>query len=139
MADFHSQPVSRDAIAQALLDRFIERGSVRFGGSTFPPGTKIQTLVRSYRDDFYADADAILALPSYGVQNSDAEKALRDEIWQLREIIKGVRIMANAGAFSSFDGEPWLRRVQNIDLYSDPVAVAEAFASSVPSADRGSK
>ena len=59
-----TDPTRRDAIAQALLDRFIERGSVRMGGSTFPPGTKVQTLVRSYQDDFYADADAILALSS---------------------------------------------------------------------------
>lgn len=50
----------RDAIAQALLDRFIERGMARISGPTFPPGTKVQTLVRSYRDDFYADADAVL-------------------------------------------------------------------------------
>jgi hypothetical protein len=54
-----SSPESeRDAIAQALLDRFIERGMARINGPTFPPGTKIQTLVQSYRDDFIRGARA---------------------------------------------------------------------------------
>lgn len=40
------------------------------------------------------------------------------EIWCLREIVRGVRIMANAGNFKQFEGEPWLKRVQNISLES---------------------
>lgn len=39
-----------------------------------------------------------------------------EEIWCLREVVRGVRIMANAGAFNKYVGEPWLKRVQNIDL-----------------------
>lgn len=51
---------TRERIAQALLDRFIERGKRRLGGSTFREGTKINELVASYRDDFMADADAVI-------------------------------------------------------------------------------
>lgn len=40
------------------------------------------------------------------------------ELWCLREIVRGVRLMANAGNFKQWEGEPWLKRVQNIDLNS---------------------
>lgn len=39
-----------------------------------------------------------------------------EEIWCLREIVRDVRIMANAGAFKQFEGESWLKRVRNINL-----------------------
>jgi hypothetical protein len=53
----------RERIAQALLDRFIVRSKLR-GNSEWREGTKVTELVASYRDDFMADADAILsALP----------------------------------------------------------------------------
>lgn len=39
-----------------------------------------------------------------------------DEIWNLREIIRGVRIVANAGVLKDWEDEPWLKRVRNIDL-----------------------
>lgn len=47
---------------------------------------------------------------------ADLARKAREEIWCLREIVRGVRIMANAGAFAQWDGKPWLKRVQNIDL-----------------------
>lgn len=52
-----------ERMAQALLDRFIERSKCRSlsGKPTFRDGTKITELPASYRDDFEADARAILA------------------------------------------------------------------------------
>lgn len=41
-----------------------------------------------------------------------------DEIWALRQIVSGVRVMAHSGAFKEYEGEPWLLRVLNIDLES---------------------
>lgn len=41
-----------------------------------------------------------------------------EEIWCLREVLRGVRIMDQVGAFKERDGEPWLKRVRNIDLES---------------------
>jgi hypothetical protein len=59
-----SVSLDREAVAQALLDRFIQRGKCRTigGGSSFPDGTKVSSLPASYKDDFFADADAIIAL-----------------------------------------------------------------------------
>lgn len=49
---------------------------------------------------------------------SDGLTKAYQEIFCLREVVRGVRIMANAGAFKQWEGEPWLKRVQNIDLES---------------------
>lgn len=43
-------------------------------------------------------------------------KLAADEIERLREVVRGVRIMANAGAFKAHEGEPWLTNVQAVDL-----------------------
>ncbi len=51
-------------------------------------------------------------------ENCKTAKWAADEIWCLREIVRDVRIMANAGNFKKHEGEPWLLRVQNIDLES---------------------
>lgn len=48
----------------------------------------------------------------------DLLQACADEVWLLRRIVEGVRVMANAGAFKEYEGEPWLLRVRNIDLTS---------------------
>lgn len=58
---FEGDAVER--VAQVLLDRFIERSKCRSlsGKPTFRDGTKITELPASYRDDFEADARAILA------------------------------------------------------------------------------
>jgi hypothetical protein len=52
----------------------------------------------------------------------ESEEALyrraAEEIWCLREVVRGVRIMANAGKLAEWDDEPWLKRVRNIDLES---------------------
>lgn len=53
----------RTLAAQALLDRFIERSEARIfhDGINFAKGTKLGDLPKSYVDDFYQDADAVLA------------------------------------------------------------------------------
>ena len=71
-----------------------------------------------------------------GVDKSVVERALREEIWCLRQIVTGIRIMDNAGNFKQFDGEPWLKRVRNIDLHHDPVETALRDALALPRADR---
>ena len=53
-----------------------------------------------------------------GTPEQMVEWKAADEIWCLREIVREVRIMANAGAFKQYEGEPWLLRVRNIDLNS---------------------
>lgn len=65
------QTDTREVVAQALLDRFIERGQARLGGPTYPPGTKMKSLPPSYSDDLYRDADAVLkvlAAPPQGAR-----------------------------------------------------------------------
>jgi hypothetical protein len=47
-------------VAQALLDRFIDRGRCRIGGPAYPEGTRVDSLPPSYRDDFYLDAKAVI-------------------------------------------------------------------------------
>lgn len=44
------------------------------------------------------------------------EGAALDEIWCLREVIRGVRIMSHSGALKDFADEPWLKRILNIDI-----------------------
>jgi hypothetical protein len=51
--------------------------------------------------------------------------ALTDEVETLRRIIGEIRMLANAGTFKEFDGEPWLLRVRNIDIHT-PVAALTA-------------
>jgi hypothetical protein len=41
----------------------------------------------------------------------------REEIRCLRGVVRDVRIMANSGQFKQWDGEPWLKRVNNINLH----------------------
>jgi len=62
-------------------------------------------------------------------ERDDAQ--LHDQLWQLREIIKAVRIAANSGVLADFAGEPWLRRIQNIDL-DHPSPVQTGAVGSVP-------
>lgn len=50
--------------------------------------------------------------------NDPVVQKAADEIWALRQIVSGVRVMANSGAFKEYEGEPWLLRVLNIDLES---------------------
>ena len=38
------------------------------------------------------------------------------EIEHLRRIVSDIRVLYYAGQFKQFEGEPWLRRVLNIDL-----------------------
>ena len=41
----------------------------------------------------------------------------REEIVCLRGVVRDTRIMANSGQFKQWDGEPWLKRVRNINLH----------------------
>jgi hypothetical protein len=41
---------------------------------------------------------------------------LDEQRFCLRQIVGDIRMLANAGTFKDFEGEPWLRRVRNIDL-----------------------
>ena len=62
--------------------------------------------------------EKILRAPS-GERQGPTNEMLRpayEEIWCLREVVRGVRIMANSGAFKEFEGEPWLKRVRNINI-----------------------
>lgn len=78
-----SQPEvrSREAIAQTLLDRFVSRGEVRLGGPTFPRGIKMADLPSSYADDFYMDADAVLAAIPALAQEASSRDVLARKIW----------------------------------------------------------
>ncbi|MBI1689484.1 hypothetical protein [Methylorubrum sp. DB1722] len=69
------------AIAQALFDRFIDRGNARLGGSAFRKGERVQDLVHSYRQDFLDDAAAVMAivdprLVAFEARAKAAERAL---------------------------------------------------------------
>lgn len=47
---------------------------------------------------------------------ADLVRKAREEIWCLREVVRGVRIMARAGNFKQWEDEPWLKRAMNIGL-----------------------
>lgn len=53
----------------------------------------------------------------------EREQALREELEMCRQIIRDVRFIARAGLLQEYQGEPWLRRVMNIDLNFDPTAL----------------
>lgn len=40
-----------------------------------------------------------------------------EEIKSLRGVVRDVRLMANSGQFIQWEGEPWLKHVNNINLY----------------------
>jgi hypothetical protein len=48
---------------------------------------------------------------------ADLVRRAREEIACLRAVVRDVRLMANAGNFSQWEGEPWLQRVRNINLH----------------------
>lgn len=50
-----------------------------------------------------------------------------DVIEEMREAIRGVRILANAGVLKDFEEEPWLKRIQSIDLDQPAAAPATAI------------
>lgn len=61
--------------------------------------------------------------------SEEREKALRDELEMCRRLLRDVRLLNRSGQFKQFEGEPWIVRIMNIDLESDPVEVAAAFAA----------
>lgn len=120
----------RDAWARAIVDR------------RYPWATNTEQMFERYHSedhsnldgrhrtaigDAYRDVDAILSLRSpSGSAVAMREKALRDEIWCLRQIVGDVRLLHTAGSFKEFEGEPWLKRINNIDLHYDPCAALAA-------------
>ena len=60
------------------------------------------------------------------------EKALRDELKQVRQLVKDVRFLARAGVLKDFTDEPWLKRIMNIDLEFDPVTQVPGEGKSEP-------
>ena len=102
-----TSPELRERIAKIV-------NQVAFGRAAWDEPSQLSYRVAS------AISDELVLTRASTVGMEAREKALREEIWCLREVVRGVRVMNNAGRFKEFEGEPWLKRVTNIDLDYDP-------------------